>query len=121
MEVLLMKSSACGDCSSCGGCETKLVSMDLDNTIGGKVGDIIEVKMDEKQVLKGTAIMYVLPLLGLLLGVVLAHIYQIKYLGEVNDLMDFGVGLIFLLLTWIIVSKIDKKFNANQYVKVNKL
>ena len=53
-------------CASCGKCTTtsekKDVLINADNSIGAKIGDHVEINMDNINVLKATSIAYLLPL-----------------------------------------------------------
>ena len=62
-------------CTSCGKCqtlssETKEILVEVDNTIGAKIGDHVEVNMDNMNVLKATALAYIVPLVFLMLGTI---------------------------------------------------
>lgn len=99
----IKRQTACGhDCSKCGGCGemyTKPIFVEVKNTIGAEVGDVVQVEGSTKNVLGIVAIVYVIPfvlfflfygiasmlgsgipgvfgVIGLALGIVFAKLYD---------------------------------------------
>ena len=73
-QVIHVRQSACsGDCHKCSGCgaaqETML--LDAENPIGAEAGDFVTVRADTGPVLKGAAVLYMLPLALFFVGYVL--------------------------------------------------
>lgn len=70
-QVLHVRQSACsGDCHKCAGCgaaEEKLLFL-AKNPIGAKPGDTVMVESETAPVLRGAAVLYVLPLILFFLG-----------------------------------------------------
>lgn len=82
-ELLLQAQtqSACGACSANKGCGTSLLSkvvgrklsrFHAENTVGANVGDTVIVAISEEALLKGSFMMYLVPLLGMFLMALLA-------------------------------------------------
>ena len=70
-EVTRVRESACsGDCHKCAGCGAAKQTMRLEakNAIGAKPGDLVIIESDTASVLKGAALLYVLPLVTFLTG-----------------------------------------------------
>jgi positive regulator of sigma E activity len=70
-EVMRIRESACsGDCHKCSGCGAAKQTMLFEavNAIGAGVGDVVVVESDTASVLKGAALLYVLPLVTFLTG-----------------------------------------------------
>ena len=70
-EVMRIRESACsGDCHKCAGCGAakQTVRFEAKNAIGAVPGDMVVVESDTASVLKGAALLYVLPLLTFLTG-----------------------------------------------------
>ncbi len=70
-EVMRIRESACsGDCHKCAGCGAAKQTMlfEAKNAIGARPGDMVVVESDTASVLKGAALLYVLPLLTFLTG-----------------------------------------------------
>ena len=106
--VEVNRISGCGGgCKTCGGCDTPAISMDLKNTINAKIGDTVKVQGNTKNLLKYTAIAYLIPLIMFFVSTVVSN--QIfKSTGvEMYDLYSFLVGLIFIGISYLIIRKID--------------
>ena len=76
-EVLHIRESACsGDCHKCSGCGAakEAIVLVADNPIGAAVGDFVKISSDSGPVLRGAAVLYMMPLglffLGYALGAV---------------------------------------------------
>lgn len=120
LEVLMMRSSACGDCSSCGGCETKSINLDLKNDIDANVGDFVELEYKSSLLLKGTLLVYLFPLIMLVLGVVIG--YTILPSANANkDLFSFLIGLVLMAVAYLVINRIDRKFRDNNYISIKKV
>ena len=74
-EVLTERHSACGGCQTTHGCSTCLsdskITAKVNNPIGARPGDVVEIFMDSRAVWQGAAILYGFPLMGLIIGAVI--------------------------------------------------
>lgn len=64
-EIEVQRQSACGhDCAKCGGCGAPLerIQAVAANPIGAKVGDIVTIEGESKQIMKAAAVVYAIPL-----------------------------------------------------------
>lgn len=74
--VIHVRQSACsGDCHKCSGCGAaqEAVSFLADNPIGAGPGDLVRVESESAVVLKGAAVLYMLPLALFFLGYYLGY------------------------------------------------
>jgi len=72
-QVVTDRKGACGGCqSTSGGCRSCLASAKLEsrvaNPVSAKTGDLVKVHLSSANLFTGAAILYLLPVLGLLLG-----------------------------------------------------
>ncbi len=67
--VRFARSEMCGDCHACFRMGENETEIELENTLGASVGDTVYIQLHESSVLKASLIMYGVPLLALLLGV----------------------------------------------------
>ena len=70
-QVVLIRESACsGDCHKCSGCGAakETITFVAADPIGAKPGDVVTVRSDTAPVLRGAAVLYVLPLVLFLVG-----------------------------------------------------
>ena len=109
-KVKLVRHTACGNCGACHlGDEQKDIMMIAKNAVHAKKGDLVEVSMATNSVLSAAFIMYVIPLAGLFIGLLLG---QMLFAGK--DIMTAFLGLIFMGLTFVIIKLNDKRFLKNE-------
>ena len=94
--------STCQSCSVNKGCGTavlsksvgqKVIHFRLDNTIGARKGDTVVLGLPENAVLKGSAILYLLPLLVMIATAVIADLSM----AADADNRDLAIALLSLL------------------------
>lgn len=92
-KVVLVRQSACsGDCHKCSGCgavEQKMV-LTANNPIGAKPGDLVTIASDSAPVLRGAAILYLLPLALFIPAYLLGMQWHI---GAVTGFAAFTLGI----------------------------
>ena len=91
--VMLVRQSACsGDCHKCSGCgavEQKML-LTANNPMGAKPGDLVNIESASGPVLRGAAILYLLPL-ALFIP---AYLWGMQWrLGGLTGLVAFGLGI----------------------------
>jgi sigma-E factor negative regulatory protein RseC len=113
-KLKMKRHSACASCGKCiTSSESKDIIVEVDNSIGAKVGDFVEVNMDSINVLKATAIVYLFPLAVFMIGTIISY-YLFK-----NEVISAVVGLISMSITFLILKKNDKKFrDSKEYIPV---
>lgn len=120
-KLKLKRHSACASCGKCATTsEEKDIIVEVDNTIGAKVGDRVEVNMETVNVLKAVFIAYTIPLVALLLGTV-GTFYGLKAINITDnvELISGGVGLIFTFIVFLMLKKNDKKFrDSKEYIPI---
>lgn len=119
-KMIMQRHSACASCGKC----TKLSSecqdlvVEVDNSIGAKKGDHVEVSMESVKVLKATLLAYVVPLMFLLVGTILTYyiLDLIKFSGQIEVISGI-VGLICTCVSYLLLKKNDDKFKqSRQYI-----
>lgn len=97
-DVLLLQAqtqTACGSCAANKGCGTSLLSkvvgrkfthFQADNNVNAKVGDVVVVGLSEDALLKGSMVMYVIPIVAMLMFALLAD-YFLTAATQYRDLM----------------------------------
>lgn len=115
--VEVKRVSACGDkCSSCGGgCDTPVSRIEVANGKNATVGDLVTLNVSDKVMLQSTFLMYTLPLIGLIFGIVLAS-WLTPYWGLSSDLALLGTGLFFMGATYYVVAKWVKKGSHKEMI-----
>ncbi|MGP1616127.1 SoxR reducing system RseC family protein [Peptostreptococcus stomatis] len=114
----MQRNSACASCGKCIGSsssESQEIIVEVDNTIGAKLGDEVEVSMDQIDVMKALGILYGIPLLGLLIGSVGSY-YILKSLGVTSmlEVLSALVGFAFTGLAYLLIRSREGKFRASR-------
>ena len=93
-EVMRVRESACsGDCHKCSGCGAakQTLLFTARNAIGAAPGDAVVVESDTATVLKGAALLYVLPLLTFLAGYIVGE--NLWGRGILVSILGFVLGM----------------------------
>lgn len=92
-KAMLVRESACsGDCHKCSGCGAvqQTVILDVVNPIGAKPGDLVTIESNSAPVLRGAAILYLLPLVLF----IPAYLWGMQWqLGSLTGLAGFLLGI----------------------------
>ncbi len=126
LDILVIRESACGGkCESCAGCsgENKPLVLNVKDNGTLKKGDRVELTMNDSTVLKYSAMVYIIPIIGFILGVVCATMVLEKYKMNNYEFISLLTGLVFLGFSLFILKVIDKKVskNTNNILTIKKL
>jgi len=95
------KQSACGQCSVNKGCGTSILAayfnrypeeIKLPNTHKAKTGDQVLIGLPENAILKGSMLVYLFPILGILFGALLGQ-YLAGVFAGASELYSIVLGL----------------------------
>ena len=98
--------SACGSCAASKGCGTSVLSkvigrkftrFQAENNIDAKVGDTVVVGISEDALLRGSMMMYIMPIMGMMVFALLAD-YALATLMAYRDLAIAASGIMGLVL-----------------------
>ncbi|SFJ58936.1 positive regulator of sigma(E), RseC/MucC [Terrisporobacter glycolicus] len=116
-KMIMQRHSACASCGKCSklSSECQDLVVEVDNSIGAKKGDRVEVSMESVQVLKATMLAYLVPLIFLLVGTILTYyiLDLIKFSGPI-EVISGVVGLICTGISYLLLRKNDDKFKRSR-------
>lgn len=117
-KIIVTRLAACG--SSCESCsahcgENKQEYINVKNDIGLKIGDRVEITTDSTAVLKYIALVYGLPLIFLISGVLIGMLLNLK------EMYSLLVGFVFMIVSFIFIKTIDNKNGSNHGIIIKKL
>ena len=96
-QAVLIRQSACsGDCHKCSGCGAaqETLVLDVQNPIGAKPGDLVNIESESAPVLVAAAVMYVLPLVLFLVGYAIGSLWGIGALiGGLCFALSIGIAV----------------------------
>ena len=110
VSIRINKTSACGHCNA--GCIDRGKDMiaEAENSVGARVGDTVRLEYNPRAALSAVLIVFGLPLLALLLGVVLADTVANRMGFENhNELLNIGAGAALFFLTFIPIRAYDRR------------
>lgn len=125
VELEVRRVSGCGEsCKGCSGsCNTPSHIISLPNKVNAKAGDYVEIQAKTKNIMKYTAIAYIIPLVMLISGILIGtKIFKTLQISN-YELLSFLTGIVFLVISYFIVKIVDKKIekkgeNAMEIFKV---
>ena len=126
LDILVIRESACGGkCESCAGCsgEDKPLIINVKDDGRFNKGDRVELNMDSSTVLKYSAMVYIIPIIAFIIGVVCATIILGKYNIKSHEFLSLLFGILFLVISIFILRGIDKKIskNTNDILTIKKI
>ena len=93
--------SACGSCAASKGCGTSVLAkvvgrkfsrFHADNSVDAEVGDTVIVGISEEALLRGSLVMYMIPIMGMLVFALVSE-QLVDMLTENRDLLIAGSGI----------------------------
>ena len=100
--VHFVRSDACGHCNACFHLGSNEADIELVNTAGAKVGDIVSIELKGRSMVRASLITYGLPLVGLLIGVLIGT--------QWGDLYGVAGGLLLCGGTYFILRGLEPYF-----------
>ncbi|CEK35983.1 regulator of the sigma(E) factor,SoxR reducing system protein RseC,Positive regulator of sigma E activity,Positive regulator of sigma(E), RseC/MucC [[Clostridium] sordellii] len=115
-KIKMQKHSACAACGKCASStDKKDIIVEVDNNIGAKVGDYVEVNMDSVNVIKAAAIVYIVPLIALLGGTIISYgIFNFIDIGMNKEVLSGFVGVVLTIISYLLIKSKDRKFRESR-------
>ncbi|MGL5641353.1 MAG: SoxR reducing system RseC family protein [Paraclostridium sp.] len=120
-KIKMQQHSACASCGKCASStDKKDIVVEVDNTLGAKIGDYVEVNMDSIDVIKAASIVYAIPLIALLGGTIVSYgilsYIDISFNKEVISGL-LGIGL--TIISYLAIKNKDSKFReSRKYIPI---
>jgi sigma-E factor negative regulatory protein RseC len=119
-KVLVQKRGVCESCPATGTCKPSNEGMEIEalNPINARVGQTVKIVMKPQVYLKGTILVYGLPVIALIGGAILGKNIGEMYLKNVNsDIVAAIMGFAGLIITFIIIKIWGKKAETKEEYK----
>lgn len=108
--------STCGDCKGCAAASSTLV--EAVNKIGAKTGQQVTIERDSKAYIKSALLVFGFPILMLFIGMIIGTSVAGTLNTNVSQTLFGGImGLIFWIVSYLIIKIVDKKFNLSNRIK----
>lgn len=120
-KIKMQKHSACASCGKCASStDKKDIVVEVDNTIGAKVGDYVEVNMNSVDVIKAASIVYIVPLIALLGGTIASYsILNFIDISFNKEILSAIIGVTLTALVYLFIKSKDSKLReSRQYIPI---
>jgi len=115
VEIALNRPDACGHCNACSiGVEKEATVLEAENGCHAKVGEMVEISLEESQFLLAVVIMYILPLIGLLSGIIIGYLLGGK-MGMDPEVIGLIFGFLLLAMTYGLIKKNEARFHTKKF------
>ncbi len=113
--VVMQRHTSCSGCNACkmGHENTKVEIRGLNNA-KGEVGQWVSVDMENHDVLMAAFIVYVIPLIALIAGIVISNLTLATVAGEYLDLVSAAVGFSAMAITFMVIRAKEKNFSLSK-------
>lgn len=108
-----VKASRHGDCENCGVCPgDNAMVVEVQNPIDAKVGQRVAFEIQEANMLMAAFVVYILPLLALMVGVISGGIIG-NNLGQHVLAFQIGGGIVFFAIAVVYMKHYDRAVKKN--------
>jgi sigma-E factor negative regulatory protein RseC len=103
--------SECGDkCTTCaGGCDTPSIIVEVENRMHAERGDFVVLEAPESAVMKSSFLLYTIPLIDFVVGVVVGMKFLAGVLPVDPELTGILTGFVFLGLSYVAIAFMKKQ------------
>ncbi len=116
--VKTKKSVSCESCASkeaCFSSDEEDMIVEADNPVGATVGDEVLFDVAASTILKAGALVYLVPLIFFIVGVVLGQVFGPDYFPDIDtDLVSAGLGFLFLLAAFVFIRIYARRAEDNK-------
>ncbi len=116
-KVTMQRHEACKDCHACDIGKSEEMILNAKPLCDVKVGDNVEIFLENKDFLKATFIMYGIPLITLVAGFIVGY-YGGEFLGFNGDLIGFVLGIALVGITYSWIKSKEEKWKKGNYQPV---
>mgnify|MGYP001031529806 CR=1 FL=1 len=110
-KVRMQRHSSCAGCNACKmGAEENPIELEALNPKNAVQGQMVEVEMEHEHVLLAAFLMYVVPLIFLVVGVIVGH-YGLRAMGVTSN-TDFFTAIIafgFTAVAYLLLNRGERK------------
>ncbi|OGC23300.1 hypothetical protein A2291_06530 [candidate division WOR-1 bacterium RIFOXYB2_FULL_42_35] len=120
VEVAFKRTAACEKCQLCHNLPENMVGIEAVNEIGAKQGDIVELEIPGQEIVKGSLVVFILPILFLVVGYLLAStLLNLLGLARLVDALAIISGLLCFGLSFYVIKWYDKNIQQKQSLRAH--
>ena len=115
--VHIVRKEACGECRAClSGMMENDMDIEAQNLCEAEVGDWVELELQDNAFMHAVLIMYGIPFVGLVLGLVLGYFVVAPFVPMINEgLTSFIVGAIFTAACYRWIHSQNHRWESGKY------
>ena len=118
--IVLIKMKRTEACAKCGACSAGMTEKDMfveaENFCNAKKGEWVELELSENRFLSAVLIMYGIPFLALVSGIVLGYFVIYKFFDFINrDILSFFIGIIFTFIVYMWIRSQEYRWANRKY------
>ena len=109
-KVRMQRHAGCAGCTACKmGSSGKPIELEASNPKQAREGQMVEVEMENQHVLLASFLMYIVPLMFLIVGVIVGH-YGLQILGVTtySDVLTAVIAFAFTGLAYVVLNRSEK-------------
>lgn len=114
-KVLMQKHADCAHCGACNMGKGMDIIITAINEIQAKPGDTVQVNMMSTNVFKSAFIIYVIPLIMLIVGILIGDkLFDLLGFESTKELFSMTLGFILLVLSFLGIKLNEKNFKKDK-------
>lgn len=115
--IKMERKEACAKCRACiAGLESKDMIIKAQNLCSGRIGDKVEITLDNTNFIKATLIMYGVPFVMFMLGIFIGYYGATCLNLNTPEVMSFVTGIVMIIITYLIIRTQEQRFSKGGYV-----
>lgn len=115
LTIVFERHEACGDCHACMHGSTDCKKHELELRGKANVGDIVEVEMDDSHVMAASALAYMVPLAGFLLGLLVGWALSRSIAGMNGELLMALCAVLGTAAAYFVMRALDPHFSKGRW------
>ena len=115
--IRLERQEACAKCRACSaGMQAKEMLLEAENLCNAKIGDNVEISLEETDFMKAVLIMYGIPFVCFVVGVIASYFILTSLQAANIEIISFIVGLVLVVVSYLIIHRFEPHFKSDNYV-----
>lgn len=111
--VRIQRRASCGSCTACGMAKGQNeMYLKVANDLDAKLGDWVELDLKSVSFLKATTIIYLIPLISLIIGVIIGY-FIAGFFSANAELYGAVGGISFTILSFLGIRVMDPRFSKS--------
>ena len=113
--IVFDRPDACGECHACSRGSENCKKHEITLPGKGKVGDHVEVEIDDSQFVAASALAYLPPLAGLILGLVAGYALSMALLHGQSEPLIALASILGVFLGYLIMRRLNPRFSRGRW------